>query len=497
MLVEHPTAENPSTAKLIGFGLLFSLPLAVVALLPGKIVVLVLAGLGAVAGLVFLAVTAGRLVPAVLYLALLALVNVPIDKYFAYQEHVGGWPGIRIAAADLCLLALVPLAVLERLTTKSRNPIPVVVLFFYGLWLIQYLISSVGAPYRNLAFFEVAAASHALALALICAALFKREYITPVLVLVAAQVLLHTSFATIQVATGRPIGAGLGAGPASVVMESFETGEARLRPSGLFDHPIMYANFLMIGLPILAAGTFIARSKTLRLVLVVSSLVSLFGLAMTLSRGAWISTAVTGAVFVVLSWRRSLFRRRQLRDIVFVGVTGALLIGVLLGPRIVDRMTASQAGNLEVRFELNKIALRMITAHQFTVIGLNNFILTMEAYDPDDVMEYFPATVHNLYLLEAAEAGIPALLFFVGLMTAIFFTASHRLARIADVNSSWFAIAVLAGLCGFAFSQLADFSHRIEPLRSVLWVNVGLLFGALHTARQIPPTPPGRENHGS
>ena len=31
---------------------------------------------------------------------------------------------------------------------------------------------------------------------------------------------------------------------------------------------------------------------------------------------------------------------------------------------------------------------------------------------------------------------------------------------------------------GFLFSQLADFSHRIEPLRSMLWTWVGLLFAA-------------------
>jgi hypothetical protein len=39
-------------------------------------------------------------------------------------------------------------------------------------------------------------------------------------------------------------------------------------------------------------------------------------------------------------------------------------------------------------------------------------------------------------------------------------------------------------MTGFLVSQLADFSHRLEPLRSVIWMNLGLLF-----ALQRPDTP--------
>ena len=488
---------DPSILKLIGIGLFLSLPLALVAGLPLKGAVLVLVGICAVIGAGFLTSITHRVVPVLIYIGLLAFVSVPIDKYLFYERHVGGWPGIRIAGADLLLLALIPIAIVGRYAGTVRNRIPRVVLVIYFLLIIQYLGSAYGAPFRNLALFEVSSAIHALLLALICAALFKREYITPILVLVAAQVVLHTVFATIQVATGRPIGMGLGANPGELVMESFETGGARLRPAGLFDHPIVYANFLMIGLPILAAGGLIARSRLLRLGMVLSTFVALLGLGLTLSRGAWISTAVTCVVFVALSWRKSLLTRRQLLGVVAVGLMAMILVGGFLGPRIIERLTASQAGNLEVRFELNKIAMRMIEAHPLTGVGLNNFIETMEGYDPDDVMEYFPATVHNLYLLEASEAGLPALVLVFGLMAAIFFTARSRLRAISDSRSSWFAIAILAGLCGFAVSQIADFSHRMEPLRSVLWVNVGLLFGALEAARTRRSSPPEREHNVS
>lgn len=491
------SGDSPTVIKLIVLGLALALPLTMVAILPGRTAVLALVGLTALACFLLLTAAAGRIVPPLLYIALLALVSVPIDKYFFFREHVGGWPGIRIAAADLCLLALIPIAILGVFRGTVRNRIPWPVLLIYGTLLFQYLVSAVGAPHPALALFEIASAGHALLLALVCAALFKREYITPILIILAAQVILHTTFATIQVATGRPIGFGLGSGPAELVTESLETGTARLRPAGLFDHPIVYANFLMITTPILMAGAIMSKSRLLRLLMAGSTLAALLGLGLTLSRGAWISSAVAAVIFGVLAWRFALITRRQLRAIVVLGMVSAIVLGIALGPRVIERLTASQAGNLEVRFELNKIAMRMIADRPLVGVGLNNFIPTMEAYDPDDVMEYFPATVHNLYLLEAAEAGLPALALVLTLMTAIILSTRRRFATAVDPASTWLAVAITAGLCGFAVSQLADFSHRIEPLRSILWVNVGLLFGALHAARVRPPTHTGKDHHAS
>jgi len=491
------TGDSPSVTKLLVAGLALALPLTMVSVLPGKFAVLVLAGLAALTGFLMLTTTAGRVVPPLLYIGLLALVSVPVDKYFFFREHVGGWPGIRIAAADLCLLVLIPIAILGFFRGTVRNRIPWPVLLIYGALLFQYLVSAVGGSHPLLGLFEVASAGHALLLALVCAALFRREYITPILIILAAQVILHTTFATIQVATGRPIGFGLGSGPAELVTESLETGAARLRPAGLFDHPIVYANFLMITAPILAAGTIMSRSRLLRVLLAGSTLVALLGLGLTLSRGAWISSAAAAVVFGVLAWRYALITHRQLRVIVVLGLVAAMVVGIVLGPRIFERLTASQAGNLEVRFELNKIAMRMIADRPLVGVGTNSFIPSMEAYDPDDVMEYFPATVHNLYLLEAAEAGLPALFLVLTLMTAIVLTTRRRLAKAVDPANIWLAVAITAGLCGFAVSQLADFSHRIEPLRSILWVNVGLLFGALHAARVRPPTHTGKDHHAS
>ena len=115
-------------------------------------------------------------------------------------------------------------------------------------------------------------------------------------------------------------------------------------------------------------------------------------------------------------------------------------------------------------------------------------------------MEYFPAPVHNLYLLESAEAGVPALVLWLMLFGAILLGGLHHLPRMRDPELAWIVAACIAGLTGFLVSQLADFSHRLEPLRSIVWFEVGLLFGALQENRERrarPPTLVQREEHGA
>jgi O-antigen ligase len=418
-----------------------------------------------------------RLAPALL-IAFVALVPLRLEKHFAYQVHVGGWPGLRLSVADLCLLPLAALAVYGGLLGRVKNAVPKVVLALYGLLLVQYGLSALGASHRDLSAFELTAAVHSLVIVSTVAALFRRRALPWVLAAVAVAVGVHTSFAIVQVVTGRPVGLSWLSGSADVVHESLETGAVRLRPIGLFSHPIVFADFLMLSLPILAAGAFAARRRAARASLVAILLFGTVGLVLTLSRGAWISSAFAFVILLVLAFRRRLLGRRAFRTV----AAGLLVLAAVLAPfapTIWERFAVSQKGNLEVRFELNEIALSMIRAHPLAGVGLNNFIEVMRGYDKRDVSRYFPATVHNLYLLEAAEAGLPALVLFAGVLAAVFVTGAAGLKRVADPELAWLAAAALAGLAGFALSQVADFSHRLEPLRSILWTYVGLLFGAV------------------
>jgi O-antigen ligase len=263
----------------------------------------------------------------------------------------------------------------------------------------------------------------------------------------------------------------------------------RIRPSGLFDHPIVLADVLLLSLPVMFAGMLLRGGRLWRMALGLALLIGIAGLALTLSRGAWISTACAAATLTALAARYRLATRRQLRNALLLGAVAAGALVLVFGPRAYERLTASDEGNLGVRFELNWIALSMMEAHPFAGVGLGNFIPEMEHYDPTNVKRRFPATVHNLYLLEGAEAGWPGLLLCLAVFGTVLAAGLSRLPGMPDPGARWVAAAILAGLVGFLLSQLADFSHRLEPLRSLLWMNVGWLFALQRAARPTAGAP--------
>lgn len=497
-MASERTAAAPSgpRASWILPGLLAGgLPFAVAAVAPSRTAALILAAsLGAAALAALVVFTPARTADA-LFLGFVGLVSIPLGKHFFYQPHVGGWPGLRLSLSDVFLYLAAPLLLAALLWGRRRNALPAAVLLLYGLLLAWYSVSIVlSGSHLDLGLFELASALHALFLAFAAAAFFRRALLTPFLLLLSGAVGVHTVFALLQAATGRPIGRSFFHGT-EVLRETLVSGAVRLRPSGLFDHPIVYANFLVLALPVLAAGYLACSGGPKKVLLAGTFSLGTAGLILTLSRGAWISAAIASASLLVLAWRRGLLAgaaRASVRRTLAGAAALVLALGVLFGPAIYDRLTRSQAGNVEVRYELNAIALRMIGSHPLAGVGLNSFIRVMERYDPRHVTRYFPATVHNLYLLETAEAGVPGGILFLLLFGAVVVSALRRLWTVTDPALAWVAAALLAGFLGFAVSQVADFSHRIEPLRSIIWVHLGLLFGILGVGSAgAVGTPPG------
>jgi hypothetical protein len=67
-----------------------------------------------------------------------------------------------------------------------------------------------------------------------------------------------------------------------------------------------------------------------------------------------------------------------------------------------------------------------------------------------------------------------------------------RVAPVEDPPLRAIVAAAVAGLCGLVVSQLADFSFRLEPLRTLIWASIGLAFGALHEGEALRARSPGR-----
>lgn len=478
-----PRASHASQLPLLAVGgAVFAIVLVAVGSASARNAILVL---GMVTGLVgFGAIV--RFAPETacdwLLLLLAATVAIPIDGHLAYREHVGGWPGLRIALADVATYLLFALVLLGALLGRVENVIPRRILVLMAAVLLWYGISALGSQSRALSLFEIAGTAHSFLLAWIVASLFRRDLLGAIVAMIALSVMVHGGFAIAQGVTGRPIGAGWFG--ATNELEALSLGREQLvRPGGLFMHPIVFATFLVITLPLLAARLATQRGSFARCWLLAALAIGAVGLLLSLSRGAWISAVIATATLGVLALRSGLLSPRQVRSIVFGGAAIALVLGAAFAPRIYDRFVKSDPSALSSRFDMNTIAFRMIADHPILGTGINNYILNLPHYDTKGLMKDFLGPVHNLYFLEAAEVGIPGLLLLVALFGSFVAVGLRHLPRMQDPSLRWMAAALVAGLVGLLVTQVADFSARLEPLRSMIWFEIGLLFGVVRADR--------------
>jgi O-antigen ligase len=186
-------------------------------------------------------------------------------------------------------------------------------------------------------------------------------------------------------------------------------------------------------------------------------------LAMSLSRGAWITAIVTALVVAALSgWRRAL---------VSIGIVGLLLVAALgavradlgvVGERAATVVTSSNAPDRSVqdRYDMWRAAMGMWRDHPLTGVGLKNFSLWRDSYaplslssgsdisqSPTDFSRVELLSPHNLYLLVGSEQGWLGLAAFAGLILALGLASLRRVmtARIGSLELvvGLFAIAYL------------------------------------------------------
>ncbi len=104
--------------------------------------------------------------------------------------------------------------------------------------------------------------------------------------------------------------------------------------------------------------------------------------------------------------------------------------------------------------------LGIIIKHPLTGIGLGNFNLTYSRYS------------HNSYLQIWAEAGLPAIIAFLWLVTAIFKSGLKTLKESCDKTKT---PALICASCAFLIHNLIDFSFFLPEVNLVWWAIMGFL----------------------
>jgi O-antigen ligase len=196
-------------------------------------------------------------------------------------------------------------------------------------------------------------------------------------------------------------------------------------------------------------------------------------LAVSFSRGAWIATAVTCTVQLVLAGLRRALTVAAAVTAAAVVLVGGLGVGsALLQQRFtsITQVTAAPDQSVTDRYTLWAAATGMWHAHPLTGVGLKNFpqyrdghasLALSSGSDIEGAGAAFRRqpllSPHNMYLLVLSEQGVLGLLALAGSWLALLVCALRGLVRVRRRAAAGLDCALLA--CGLLVWQLVDFFY--------------------------------------
>jgi len=260
------------------------------------------------------------------------------------------------------------------------------------------------------------------------------------------------------------------------------------RVSGFLGHANNLALFLSALLPVVLGCAIRVGGYRLRLLCLISFGLGLVTLVLTYSRGGWMAFFISVfliAIFLLKRRGRKQFSRAAVR-VVGLGLVALILVFPLL-PSVMARLTEDDYGAARSRIPMARTALEMIGENLLTGVGLGNYRYVVPDYDNNPIADRKgkPMSVHNIYLLTAAELGIFALIIFIWILV-LFFRSGIRTLRLGDKGKALLAVGLLAGLAGFCVHGMVEDISIGHPGFVVLSFMGGLLTALGQSRNQEP-----------
>ncbi|MBP2653405.1 MAG: hypothetical protein H6Q73_974 [Firmicutes bacterium] len=237
----------------------------------------------------------------------------------------------------------------------------------------------------------------------------------------------------------------------------------KMRMFSTLENPNLLAGFLVIMMSLATGMGLSASSRKMKVMLF--TLVIVFGmcLALTYSRGAWLSVL---AVVVLLG---ILYDRRIFWILAFIPVM--LLVGHdVFFDRLMSIANPTDTSSA-LRIALWESTVAMIKDHPFLGIGWGAYWLVYPAYDfyvQDPGTTIFHA--HNMFLHIPAEIGIPGSLFYFGLMIGHAWAAFRLTRHDIDRQTAGLMFGILASIVSIVVSGFTDYVLFNIQLSMLYWL---------------------------
>jgi O-Antigen ligase len=226
--------------------------------------------------------------------------------------------------------------------------------------------------------------------------------------------------------------------------------DAFVRVVGTFANPNLLAAFLVLLLPVAAAGAAGLADRSARLVAAAVVVLGYAAVLLTASRGGIIAAVAGTAAFALLRARRPRLR-----------------IGLVAAAVATTALVLVAAGlSVGVRADVWTAAVRLFVEHPLGV-GPGRAGPVLDAAVPGD--EAFQHA-HNLWLNWAVEAGLP------GLAAALAVTVAGAVLAVRRGRAgTLLGAGAAAGLAGFAVMSLADHPAAASRVAVALWAVLAIV----------------------
>jgi O-antigen ligase len=222
-----------------------------------------------------------------------------------------------------------------------------------------------------------------------------------------------------------------------------------------------------------------ARSRGLRLALLVALGLTTLALVLTFSRGAFVALAVVNGLFLL--WRFSV------KTLVAAALVAAA--GLLFAPSaIYERLTAGHGGGLDAisAGRVNGLWLPLlpeVVRHPLFGNGIGSMLWSDAMRSGAGQMVLVVTHPHNAYLQAALDMGIVGLVLLCAYFAHVW-KGLRTLAKDPDMAPELrgFFQGAAVGLAGLLVANFTDSSLTPRPEQAFLWLAIGMMYG--YRARQ-------------
>jgi putative inorganic carbon (HCO3(-)) transporter len=262
------------------------------------------------------------------------------------------------------------------------------------------------------------------------------------------------------------------------------------RLAGAFDHPNQLASFCAMVAPLAAVFVIAARSPRARLASGAALILIAGALTLSLSRGAWIGTALAFLFLLV-----KLAEARRLLAILIVPLVALGFFTWSLAPTTTEiEVVGERARSLTRRspYDHREViydeAIREVRAKPVTGYGPGSFpVASVRAGSESSTVSAEHA--HNLLLTWAAELGVPGALLLIAFGAALALATAHAsrdLRRSGAMRERVLLLGLAAGLIAVTGQCFFDYTLRNAVVHVSLWGFVGALLAYRRAAAGSP-----------